>query len=424
MRRGYAARIPPSTSGMVSAWLAIAALSALNGSLEPTFGSRVGDLQDATGVNLRTMSLTLAAFPFGLVAGGLLASAVMARYDTRPCLFAGVVGAFTPLVTIAALVMLDTPLSGLRLALPLAWGTAGIGCGLLDTSHGVQAATFGGKRVHALGFLAVKGAGTVGAAGVADWAIAGKVGVGPHLVGIGSAALCIGVPAALVLPRIGHSHRPTVESPQGPDVGRAGLFALGGLAAAAVIPVGAIFMWGTSALLALGASGWLVGSGLVVLSVTQVVSLCACWRWSVPGTEAQLVKVCGAIAGFGTVVLAGVAVLSSGGHGSAPARDVGIAVAGIALIGVGVAPIPVLVQRAASIVRTGRLGLTTRVSVVVTVQYTCQGAALLAVGLLGQVTGVVISLTVVCGLCIAALPLGVQLMRRACSIPVPAEVTG
>jgi MFS family permease len=424
MRRGYAARIPPSTSGMVSAWLAIAALSALNGSLEPTFGSRVGDLEDATRVDLRTMSLTLAAFPFGLVAGGLLASAVMARYDTRPCLFAGVVGAFTPLVTIAALVMLDIPVSGLRLALPLAWGTAGIGCGLLDTSHGVQAATFGGKRVHALGFLAVKGAGTVGAAGVGDWAIAGKVGVGPHLVGIGLAALCVGVPAALVLPRIGHNHRPKVESPQGPDVGRAGLFALGGLAAAAVIPLGAIFMWGTSALLALGASGWLVGSGLVVLSVTQVVSLCACWRWAVPGTEAQLLKVCGAIAGFGTVVLAGVAVLSSGGQGSAPARDVGIAVAGIALIGVGVAPVPVLVQRAALIVRTGRLGLTTRVSVVVTVQYTCQGAALLAVGLLGQITGVVISLTVVCGLCIAALPLGVQLMRRACSIPVPAEVTG
>jgi MFS family permease len=409
---------------MVSAWLAIAALSALNGSLEPTFGSRVGDLEDATRVDLRTMSLTLAAFPFGLVAGGLLASAVMARYDTRPCLFAGVVGAFTPLVTIAALVMLDIPVSGLRLALPLAWGTAGIGCGLLDTSHGVQAATFGGKRVHALGFLAVKGAGTVGAAGVGDWAIAGKVGVGPHLVGIGLAALCVGVPAALVLPRIGHNHRPKVESPQGPDVGRAGLFALGGLAAAAVIPLGAIFMWGTSALLALGASGWLVGSGLVVLSVTQVVSLCACWRWAVPGTEAQLLKVCGAIAGFGTVVLAGVAVLSSGGQGSAPARDVGIAVAGIALIGVGVAPVPVLVQRAALIVRTGRLGLTTRVSVVVTVQYTCQGAALLAVGLLGQITGVVISLTVVCGLCIAALPLGVQLMRRACSIPVPAEVTG
>lgn len=424
MRRGYAARMPPSTSGMVSAWLAIAALSALNGSLEPTFGSRVGDLEDATRVDLRTMSLTLAAFPFGLVAGGLLASAVMARYDTRPCLFAGVVGAFTPLVTIAALVTLDIPVSGLRLALPLAWGTAGIGCGLLDTSHGVQVATFGGKRVHALGFLAVKGAGTVGAAGVGDWAIAGKVGVGPHLVGIGLAALCVGVPAALVLPRIGHNHRPKVESPQGPNVGRAGLFALGGLAAAAVIPLGAIFMWGTSALLALGASGWLVGSGLVVLSVTQVVSLCACWRWAVPGTEAQLLKVCGVIAGFGTVVLAGVAVLSSRGQGSAPARDVGIAVAGIALIGVGVAPVPVLVQRAASIVQIGRLGLTTRVSVVVTVQYTCQGAALLAVGLLGQITGVVISLTVVCGLCIAALPLGVQLMRRAYSIPVPAEVTG
>jgi hypothetical protein len=409
---------------MVSAWLAIAALSALNGSLEPTFGSRVADLKDATGLGLPTMSLTLAAFPFGLIAGGLLASAVMARYDTRPCLFAGVVGAFTPLVTTAALVMLDIPLSALRLALPLAWGTAGIGCGLLDTSHGVQAATFGGKRVHALGFLAVKGAGTVGAAGVGDWAIAAKVGVGPHLVGIGLAALCVGVPAALVLPRIGHSHRPAIESPQGPDVGRAGLFALGGLAAAAVIPVGAIFLWGTSVLLALGASGWLVGSGLVVLSVTQVVSLCACWRWSVPGTEVQLVKICAAIAGLGAVVLAGVAVLSAGGHGSAPARDVGIAVAGIALIGVGVAPVPVLVQRAASMVRTGRLGLTTRVSVVVTVQYTCQGAALLAVGLLGQITGVVISLTFVCGLCIAALPLGVQLMRRACSIPVPAEVTG
>jgi len=419
---GFAAHIRPSTSGMVSAWLAIAALSALNGSLEPTFGSRVADLEDATGLGLPTMSLTLAAFPFGLIAGGLLASAVMARYDTRPCLFAGVVGAFTPLLITAALVMLDIPLSGLRLAVPLAWGTAGIGCGLLDTSHGVQAATFGGKRVHALGFLAVKGAGTVCAAGVGDWAIAAKVGVGPHLLGIGLAALCVGVPAALVLPRIGHRHRPAVEFPQGPDVGRAGLFALGGLAAAAVIPVGAIFLWGTSALLALGASGWLVGSGLVVLSVTQVISLCACWRWSVPGTEVQLVKVCAAIAGFGAVVLAGVAALSNGGHGSAPARDVGIAVAGIALVGVGVAPIPVLVQRAASMVRSGRLGLTTRVSVVVTVQYACQGAALLAVGLLGQITGVVISLTLVCGVCIAALPLGVQLMRRACSIPVPAKV--
>jgi MFS family permease len=421
MMGGYAAHIPRRPV-VVSAWLAIATLSALNGSLEPTFGSRVADLQDATGVGLPTMSLTLAAFPFGLIAGGLLASAVMARYDTRPCLVAGVVGAFMPLLTTAALVMLDIPPSGLRLALPLTWGTAGIGCGLLDTSHGVQAATFGGKRVHALGFLAVKGAGTVGAAGVGDWAIAAKVGVGPHLVGIGLAALCVGVPAALVLPRIGRSHRRAAEFPQGPDVGRAGLFALGGLAAAAVIPVGAIFLWGTSALLALGASGWLVGSGLVALSVTQVVSLYACWRWSVPGTEAQLVKVCAAIAGFGAVVLAGAAVLSSGGHGSAPARDVGIAVAAIALIGVGVAPVPVLVQRAASMVRTGRLGLTTRVSVVVTVQYTCQGAALLVVGLLGQLTGVVVSLTLVCGVCIATLPLGVRLMRRACSIRVPAEV--
>jgi hypothetical protein len=35
-----------------------------------------------------------------------------------------------------------------------------------------------------------------------------------------------------------------------------------------------------------------------------------------------------------------------------------------------------------------------------------------------------IALTLVCGVCIAALPLGVQLMRRACAIPAPAEVTG
>ena len=337
-------------------------------------------------------------------------------------LFAGVVGAFTPLVTIAALVMLDTPHSGLRLALPLAWGTAGIGCGLLDTSHGVQAATSGGKRVHALGFLAVKGAGAVGAAGVGDWAIAGKVGVGPHLVAgwppCASAFLLLSSYRVLDIATVQQSSLPgprcgpggTVRAwragSRGSDPGWRNIYV------GYVCPVSAGSIRVAGGQRSRGPVGHPGGEPVRVLALVG------------SGYRSPIGEGLWRDRRFGTVVLAGVAVLSSGGHGSAPARDVGIAVAGIALIGVGVAQVPVLVQRAASMVRTGRLGLTTRVSVVVTVQYTCQGAALLAVGLLGQITGVVISLTVVCGLCIAALPLGVQIIRRACSIPLPAEVTG
>jgi MFS family permease len=386
------------------------AVAVANGVYEITLGSRVTDMRSALQVGVGEIGVVASAFPAGLLFGGLAMVAMSRRWGTRPCVLVGSVLCFAPLIVIGWL--LAHPGSGATVALLAAlWAVAGFGCGLLDPAHGTVAADYSDGYVTFI--QGVKLSATAASAVFGLAAIAAGVPVGEHFMLAGAIALLLGLLGAIVLPNV--RRRPDEEAP-GPQVGFLGLSRLGLVAAASIVPLGAAFYWATTILEELGAPRALKALGLVGFALLQVAGLSTAFRVRARIRPERLAGVGMSVAAAGACAIAAVAVHLWRPFLLTPAV-IPLALAGFALLGMGIAPLTALAQQAAYNVRVRSLGVTTRIGAIVNLQYLVQGGAPAAVGLIGEVTGVTAAFAIVTGACMMVLPLGRPLLRYAARQP-------
>lgn len=399
---------PVRRAAPTAAVVAVGAVSVANGVGEVTLGTRVHDVTAVLGLSAAAMGLVLAAFSAGLLVGGLVVSVVIDRVGTRVCMVTGAGLFFGSLAVIGVVLASGGHSAGASWLGPL-WGLAGVGCGLMDPAHAAVAAhgeAHGGPPVQA--YLAAKVAATAAGALLGGVAVGLGVGVGSHLIVVGGVALAVAVLASAVLRPI---YGVRAEDDIGPDIGRRGLVMLGCLAGAAVVPLGAALTWGTTLLVEIGARPWLIGSGVVAFALAQLVGLLVTLALRRRVRPLPLLVGGCAVAGGGVVALALVAHPAL--RPVLPLDPVAVAAVGLALLGVGIAPIPAVVQMAAHRVRAARVRSTTRVALVTVGQYTWQAIGPALIGGVGASVGVWWAFVGVAGVCVIAIPCGWPLLRHA-----------
>lgn len=315
---------------------AIAALHFANGATEPSFTPHWPQLQHDLALTDGQLGFVLACLPAGLLLGGAAAGKVLGRISAKTLIVIG-----------GLLFWGGLPLVALSES-PLWWSAAllviGFGNGALDVAWQLESTRFErgrARRYHVL-MQALFSGGSVVGAGVAGVALAGHVAPVTHLGLFAVAAIVLAGVAVLGLPRAAATAAEE-ERLHTPLDGRTPLrslrlWLLAVVVLASMLPLGTVYVWSTPYLQRMGATGGAAALGLTAFAVAQVagqVTVGLLPRDRRLGDPRLLSGLGGAIALAGAVL-----IVATG--------SVAVAVAGFAVLGLGMAPFPSLPQSVAA----------------------------------------------------------------------------
>jgi hypothetical protein len=238
------------------------------------------------------------------------------------------------------------------------WGTAGLGAGVTDTIHPAVVTTLPQKRLHLLLMVAIRSCGAAVAARIASWAIAHHISFTTHyrIVGIVCRVSAVCTPEIAIT-----QGAQAVTNDTAPDLGVHSRLLLGLLAAASIVPSQAVYQWGVQLITSLDAPASLRGSGLLGFTIAQALCLGALWALNTPSSRFARSAELTAALGSACLVAASLSLL--------PSLWVMYAtVVGITLVGLRMAPIPLLAFQAASAITARRLRTTQRCGTVAALQ--------------------------------------------------------
>jgi hypothetical protein len=284
------------------------------------------------------------------------------------------------------------------------WASSGAGAGILDnaqSSLAVNYSTRGGTSSVAM--LGTRHLGTLSASAATAVAISYGFEVGWHYVLLG---------ALLILPILGRGAVPDVHrtEPPAPSGGRnvsaLVLLPLGLYLSASVLPISASWAWINPIMRELKASEFLSASALSAFVIAQAIASYVYFSRSRKHNVSRLVRGGLVIAALGVaaVVLAVTHVL--------PAESVNYAAwGGFALLGWGVAPLPMVVFQAANRLPM-KVRITSRVSVISATQCLVVAAGNYGLGRLAELWTGVQAFTVMSVACVVILFIGMGLTSR------------
>ncbi len=405
---------PPRGRRGHSRWaiaIALCVIAVGDGMYETTFGGRLPQLQDLLKVGAGEMGAVVGAFHAGLGIGCVTTSLFAGRIGTRPFLMGGAILCFAPLGAIG-LLLDGLPAPELLAEMTLLWLASGIGLGLMTPAWVTQAVAFS-RGGHAIQWIvACKLAGTTAGAALVAWANARGFSVQDHFVWVGAATLVACVTAAVIPPSI---RKAPVDREAGPDVGFKGLVVLGLLLAVSIVPLAGAINWATSVLAELDAPPAFQAGGQVGFALASAAGMMGFFvlsRRRPPHTGPRRAVRGMVIAAVGILFL-GVVAVERAYPFLAPSVAYGCVVTGFALLGLGVAAVPQLIQQALDNVRAGRVGVSARVGIAITIQYAFIGVAMAGIGWLAERLDVTRAFVIVIVVCLAALMAGRRWLRHA-----------
>jgi MFS family permease len=361
---------------------AVTVIFFLNGVAFSSWYARLPDIQEKLDVGPGALGLGLVGAPIGLFVAQPLAGALIASVGSRP------------LVAAAPLSLATVVLPALAVDVPtLALATLAVGAanGILDVSMNVQGLAL--ERVASRGIFnslhAAYSFGALGGAAVASLAAAAGVAPLPELAIVTAVAAGVALPASRGL--LPGELEPRAAGPRFARPSRR-LAALGVIAFCALLAEGAVFDWsGIYLARETGASAGLAPAGLAAFNLAMAFGRLGADRvadWLGSGAAARAGALVAA-AGLGAALVAGT-----------PASGI----AGLAVMGVGLAAIFPLTLRAAG--HDPALA-GPAVAAVSTLGYGGLLAGPPAIGLLAEVIGLSGALASVCALLgLAAVPAG------------------
>jgi MFS family permease len=416
--------------------VAIGVIAFFNGAAEPTFGSQLPHLQADLEISAGQVGLLITGFPIGLIAGGIAGTVFGDRIGSRRLLLMSGLLFWGPLIAIAGVLASGFPPAVKEGCIAALWTCAGAGNGGMDVGQGAEASAFGpsGKGLRTMLFQATQSFGTLVGAVSGALAFSAGVAVSGHFLVVGAVALVLGVPAALVLPRVS-THGPEEEpagslQDQTSLVGVGRLFALGAVGAASVVPLGLALNWAVSVGVELRAPRELAGVAVVAFAAAALVGQLIVARLSEGtsrnprGARPERLAFRGAlIASAGVILL--VAVVLRMPHPIRagyipPGWMLPSTAVAFLLLGFGTAPVPGMAQQAAYNVRVRPVrditfGPKRRQGVVTVIQYAVMSAAPALVGWLADASGwgILASLTAVVAVSIGFVLAFHRLLRHA-----------
>lgn len=409
---------------------AIATIAFFNGAAEPTFGTELPHVRAELAISAGQVGALIIGFPLGLIAGGLMATVFGDRLGSRRLLLISGVLFWGPLLAIAGVLASGFSPAVKAGSIATLWTCAGAGNGGMDLAQGAEAAAFAprGKGLRSMWFQATQSFGTLAGAVGGDLAFSAGFAVSSHFLLAGGSALVCGVGAALALPKVPTDGAET--EPPASFIGLSGLFALGVVGAASVVPLGVVLIWATSVGVELRAPAGLAGAAVIAFAVAQLAGQLVTARLSAQtarrprGVRPERLAFRGAlVAGVGVALL--MVVVARMPHpivaGFVPTGwMLPVTAAGFLLLGLGTAPIPGMAQQGAFNVRIrpfGRItfGAKRRQGIVTVVQYAVMSAAPGLVGLLADASrwGILASVTVVVAVCVVVVIAFHKLLRYA-----------
>lgn len=398
-----------STPAAVAMLVAIAVLHVLNGGTDVSWSPHIPAVQRLLGLTDGSLGLILASLPLGLIVGGILAGRRIDRKSARFVLLEGATGFWGGLALAGAAPYLPEPARVPVLALGLL--LFGVGNGLFDVAWGVYSTELEQKlawRSHVLVQSFFSGGSIVGAL-AGKLAVENQIPIGVHLGAYAAIALATAVAVTLfVLPDRARKAEEDEDDATAPSALRSPVlwaFTLNEVAFG--LGLGAVYVWSAVHLERLGAVGGAVANGIVAFAIAQTIGQLGLGampkRW-VPGWVLSAVS--------GLVALAGAWLIVGPGQ-------VGAAIAGFALFGIGLAPIGPLAQSAAGEAFPRRKGQALSTAIVGT--YAGALGAPSVIGPLAGATSLRSALGVLAVFCAITVVVSVTAMRRAAGWTNPAS---
>jgi predicted MFS family arabinose efflux permease len=370
---------------------AITAVFAANGALFASLYSRLPTLQAELGLSEGQLGLALLAAPIGLIAAQVAGGGVAARLGSRPV----TVAAGLATACVMALPALAGDLAALAGALLL----VGAANGALDVSMNAQGIAVERARGTAL-FTSLHAAFSFGALGGAGLgALAAGLGAAPELHLALASVVGVAIFLAARPALLGPEHDAGAGAPLLARPTRA-LAGLGALAFCVLLAEGAMFDWSAVYLAGTLAAGpALAAAGLAVFQGAMGTGRLA-------GDRLAQRLGPGVLAGAGAVLAAtGLAVVAA-------APTPGVALAGLALGGLGLASVfPLALRTATARVPAGEAAVA--LAAVSTTGYLGFMVGPPLIGGLAELGGLRMALVVVVALCVVAAVLSQVTVRRA-----------
>lgn len=312
--------------------LAVVLVFFLNGAVFASWVPRIPEVKSALGLGDAELGAALLGPALGAITAMAATGAIVSRHGSRPVTRA----VFVAFCALIALVGLAPSWIALFLALTV-WGAAMGSLDVAMNSAGMTVQRGYGRSIMS-GLHASFSAGTLAGAVLGSLAAQHAVDVAAHLIATGAIAMVIGVAATLALLPAAYDARaegPALARPTRP------LMLLSALAFAALLAEGAAADWSAVYLRDdLGAAPGVAGAGFVAFAIAMTLGRLAGDRLLTALGPVRMVRgLAGfAAAGFALALLAG---------------DLPIAIAGLALLGLGLAcVVPVVFTAAAQVTGT------------------------------------------------------------------------
>lgn len=369
----------------MSARAAVTAIFALNGAMFASLFSRLPAIRHELDLSEGQIGLALFCAMIGLIASQPVAGALVSRRGSRPIVLAGVLGYSLGLVPVAF-----APSFGLFAA---AFVLIGFGSGTLDVSMNVQGITVerNAGRPILSSMHAAFSFGALGGAAVGSAMARADVDYRAHLSGVAAVAVLVGVALCLRLLPAGMDAEP--EGSRFARPSRA-LLGLGLLAFCVLLSEGSVGDW--SAVLLdgeLGADQGTAALGLAAFSLAMGIGRLLVDRVVESVGTRRMVETGGLIAAAG---------LGAGLLSGEPA----VAIAGLAVMGIGLAGLfPSTVRAAAE----SQAVAGPAVAAVSATGYVGFVAGPPIIGALAQATSLRVALALVVAMCVGAALLGREL---------------
>jgi MFS family permease len=362
---------------------AVAVLFALDGFVFGSWAARVPDVSAATGAGHTTLGVALLCLSLGALACMQLTGALCARLG--PGLVSAVAG--VALSVSAVLPGLTTSVPALCAAL-LVFGAGTGAVNVAANSLGVQVEARAGRPLLSGLHAAFSGGGLLGA--LTGGVVSASVAVAPHLVAVALIGLAVMAWATPVL--VGAGRDPARSRPAtraaGQHVDRrptAALVVLGAIAGATAYGEGALSDWGALHLREqLAAAPALAAAGYAGFSCAMAAARLA---------GGQLVL----LLGEKRLLVGGALLAAAGALTAVTTASLPIALAGYAVVGLGLANVFPL-----AIARAGALGGPSGVALATTVGYTGLLGGPPAIGFLAEHAGLPVALSTVALLALVA----------------------
>jgi hypothetical protein len=289
------------------------------------------------------------------------------------------------------------------------WAASGAGAGMLDNAQSSAAVNYSPRGgTSSVAMLGTRHLGTLSASAATAVAVTYGIDVGWHYVALG---------AILIVPFLGRRAVPDVHrtdvgvaAPGGRSVSAWVLFPMGLYLTASVLPISASWAWINPIMRELHAPDILSASALSVFVVAQAIASFVYYRRSLKHSASRLVRGGLVVSAVGVVAL--VLVVTHGKVQILPAEWLNyVAWGAFALIGWGVAPLPMVVAQAANRLPM-KLRITSRISRMVALQCLLVAAGNYALGRLAELWTGAQAYAAMSVMCVVILFLGIRITSR------------